>query len=291
VGLRSKLDTQRIYPHFSRAFLGVGYDTPPLFQKLRFTGTVDAEWLARQRGDLNLENYNALTGTAAFQFLWEQRKGLRFLGGLGVEWRRLFDYEAGSPDVAPLESTTTNRVQSFVGLSLETVFDPSVLRWSRRHTFEAELRQYLAVGLVPGMGWGEARYQYVKEWGWNDLWVRSRGLLSWGAVTFHDERSSGEFLRALFGDQFIPSAANLQLEYRFSLARDLIKVSLFHDIALLAEPSRTDSSVSLQLANGFGPGVHFLITDLFQLDAYMAFGFRRRGEFGAAFSLVFEKAF
>ena len=79
------------------------------------------------------------------------------------------------------------------------------MRWDRRHLLEGEARSYLTLPTEPGFGWLNLRYQYVKGFGWHDFWVKSRGHVSWGDVTFHDEFSIGELTRGLFSNQFTPS--------------------------------------------------------------------------------------
>jgi hypothetical protein len=224
----------------------------------------------------------------------ELTRGLRLLVGAGFEWRRLFGFKVDPGFTVPqevLQADGVDRKRPLLRLTGEWVVDPDVLRWDRRHALEFEARQLLPVMNDPGLGWLDARYRYVKELGWHDLWIKSYGRLSWGEVTFHDELSLGHFTRGIFGDQYVPSAVNLSVEFRFSLTRDILKVSLFHDLALFAVPNRELGTVSAQLADAFGPGVHLLLHDMFQMDMYMAFGFRRNAQLGAAFSMQFQKAF
>ena len=294
IGLRPRLDTEKLYFHFSRGYLEARYDTLPLLKRLRPNIWVENDWLNRQRGDLHLESYWAVTVDAAAQLELELGPGLHLLFGAGFEWRRLFGFleQTGfelSPSVLRYEAL--DRKRPLLRLTGEWVVDPTVIRWDRRHVLEGEARQYVPVVGEDGLGWADVRYQTVKEFGWHDLWIKSRGHLSWGDVTFHDELSLGEFTRGLFGDQYVPSALNLSLEFRFSISRDQVKVGLFHDVALFAVPLRGQGTVVPQLANSFGPGLHVLLNDLFQLDTYIAFGFRRGGQFSTAFSLQFQKAF
>ena len=291
LGLRSRIDTEKLYTHFSRGFVGFHYDTVALLGRLRPGLWLESDWLARQRADLNLENYNALRAAISAQADLELRQGFNVLGGIGFEWRRLFGFEPAPDRPLTLDVTGNDRKRPFLRGAVDYIIDPNINRWDRRHGVEAEVREYFPVGPQPGLGWADYRYQFVKAIGWNDLWVKSRGHLSWGDVTFHDELSVGEFTRGLFGSQFVPSAINLQLEYRFSVSRDELKVSVFHDVALLATPERTAKGLRPQLADGFGPGFHVLMQDLFQLDMYVAFGFTEPGQFGAAFSAQFQKAF
>jgi hypothetical protein len=291
-GARTRLDTERLYVHFSRSVLELRYDAPPMWGHLRPNVWGQAEWLARQRPDLFLENYNAVSVAAALQFELRIRRGLQFLMGVGYEQRRLFGFEATSAGPMSADVVLADRRRPFTRATHESVFDASVVRWERRHTLESEFRLYFPFAGQPGFAWADVRYQYVRTFGWHELWVKSRGHATWGDVTFHDEVSVGEFVRALFGGQFVPAALNLQLEYRFSITRDVLQVSLFNDFAVFAvQPVRGEPALQAQVADGFGPGLHFLAQDMFQLDLYMAFGFRRMGVFAAAFSMQFQKAF
>ncbi len=291
VGLRSRLDTGRVYAHFSRAFTGLRYGSRPLVRGVRLELGAQAELLARQRADLALEDYQALSAEGSVRLEWEAWPGMRVLGGGGFQWRRLFAFQPAPGTELPPAVNTLDRKRPFLAVAHESVFDPTVLRWDRRHALESELREFFPFAGEPGFGWTELRYQWVKALGWHDLWLRSRGHLSWGELTFHDELSLGELARGLFGDQFIPSGVNLQVEFRFSLTRDLLKLSVFHDAVLYAVASRTDGTLEPRLANAFGPGAHFLLQDLFQLDMYVAFGFRRGAQLGTAFTLQLQKAF
>ncbi len=291
-GLRSRLDTQRLYLQFSRAVQELRYDLFPLFGHLRPNLWAQGELLSRQRPDLELENYWAFSVTGALQVELEVRKGFHFLVGAGFEWRRLFGFQGTSGGPLSPDVVLADRKRPYLRVTHESVVDPTVLRWERRHTLESELRLYFPVADQPAFGWVDAHYQYVRSFGWHDFWVKSRGFVAWGDVTFHDELPVGEFMRGLFGGQFVPAAMNLQLEFRFSIIRDMLKLSFFDDVALfMVRPVRGEPTLLPQLADGFGPGVNFLANDMFQLDAYAAFGFRRKGEFGFSFSLNFQKAF
>jgi hypothetical protein len=292
VGARARLDTEKLYAHLSRAAVELRYDAFPLLGQLRPNLWAQGEWIARQRRDLWIENYNSLGVAAALQLELELRSGLHFLVGTGFEWRRLFGFAGSSAGLLAADAVDSERKRPFLRVTHESVVDPSVLRWERRQTLESELRLYFPLPTEPVFAWADVRYQYVRGFGWHDFWVKSRGHLAWGDVTFHDELSVGELTHGLFGDQFVPSALNLQLEYRFSITRDVLKISLFHDLALFAvRPQRGEPTLLAQLANGFGPGVHFLAQDMFQLDMYLALGFRRLGVFGVAFTMQIQKAF
>ena len=106
-------------------------------------------------------------------------------------------------------------------------------------TLESELREFFPIAAAPGLGWVDLRYQYVKAARLARLLgARPRPAPDWGDVTFHDELSLGRVRPQPLRHQFVPSARNLQLEFRFSITRDLLKLSLFHDLALFAVASR-----------------------------------------------------
>lgn len=291
VGLRSRLLTEKLYPHFSRGHAEALYATAPLLKVLRPNGWVDATIVSRQRGDLQLENYFAVTADVAGGLTVELREGLRLDVGAGFEARRLFGFELVPNFTLPPGVALADRDRPFFRVIHESVVDPTVLRWDRRHTLESELRYYFPLTAEPGFGWVDVRYQWVKEIGWHDVWVKARGHISWGLVTFHDEFSLGELVHGLFGAQHVNTGMNMQLEFRFSIVRDAIKLGVFHDLAVFAVPLRSQGTYAVEAADAFGPSVHLLAQDMFQLDMYMAFGFRRRAEFNAAFSMVLQKAF
>jgi len=270
------------------------YDTPLLLERIRPNLWVENDWFARQRGDLHLENYFAVALDAALQLEIVAAPGLSFLVGAGFEWRRFFGYTArvGTPpplSVLAFENVDRNRV--LLRATGEWVVDPEVLRWDRRHLLEGEVRVFLGVETEPAQGWVDLRYQYVKAFGWHDLWVKSHGHLLWGEGTFHDEVSVGDFTRGLFANQFVPTALNLSLEFRFSVSRDAVKVGLFNDLAVFAVRQRDLGTTTVGWADSFGPGIHVLMLDMFQVDTWVGFGFRDGGEFGAAFSMNIQKAF
>src|SRR6185436_12808861 len=113
-------------------------------------------------------------------------------------------------------------------------------RWDRRTRIELGARYFFGVSLDPaleshagtglyGYGWVWESYQQLFELGWHDLLVKSSGRVVFGDVQFNDEQSVGELLRGVFGNTFLRKGANTQIEYRFSLNRDVLKVSVFTD--------------------------------------------------------------
>lgn len=291
LGIRTRIGTGDYYPYFSRGAVEARYYTPKLFSYFRPNVWAESSIVSRQRPDLNLENYWAFTAAGAIGVETEIRTGLRFGLGGGYEYRMLFGHQAPPGIQTPLVGPVTVRQRPFVRLTTETVFDPYVLRWDRRHTLESESRFYFPFETNRGFGWADYKYQYVKEIGWHDFWVKSRGHLSLGDVAYHDEISVGEFVRGIYTGEWVPSGISVLLEFRFSLLRDAIKIGVFHDLGLFAVPLRTQDKLVAELGNGFGPSLHLLVLDMFQIDMFVGFGFRRNARFNAGFGLILNKAF
>ncbi len=292
VGIRARIDTGKLYAHFSRAAVNLHYDLFKLKGHLRPGIWMQDEEIERQRPDLGLENYHALILAAATQMDLELRPGLRFDVGVGFEWRRLWGFETDPGIPLSPQVGLVDRKRPFIRITHESVFNPNVLRWDHRHTIESELRWYLPVGQQPSFAWVNLNYQLVQQFGWHDLYIRARAYAAWGDVTFHDELSVGELTSGLFGNMFVPIGGNVFTEFRFSLTRDVLKIGLFNNASLVAIHAVSgEPALASMVIDAFGPGVHFLAQDMFQLDFYMAFGFRQPGLFGAAFTMVLQKAF
>jgi hypothetical protein len=291
LGLRQRLGTGDYYPYFSRGAIEARYSTAKLFKYFKPNIWTQSSVVSRQRPDLALENYWAFTEDAAIGVELEVRPGLRYGLSGGYEYRVLFEHQAPPGVENAFVGTISERQRPFLRLTQESVFNPGVLRWDRRHTIESELRYFFPFENNPGFGWATLRYQYVKEFGWHDFWIKGRGHVSWGEVAFHDEISVGEFVRGIYTGEWVPSGMSLLLEFRFSLVRDVIKVGVFSDFGLLAVPLRTQDKLVAELAAGFGPSFHFLVLDMFQIDIFIGFGVRRGARLNAGFGLILNKAF
>jgi hypothetical protein len=97
----------------------------------------------------------------------------------------------------------------------------------------------------------------------------------------------------LLGTDYAHRIGTVSSEFRFSITRDILKLSLFYSLAVFQELDRNrgDGVRIVRVANAFGPGLHLLIESMFQLDMYMAFGFRSDGRFDTALSALLEKVF
>ncbi len=285
--LRENIDDKTV-PALTRAKAEVRWFTPALIGRgLRPHLWLGSDLVSRQRRDLDVEIFyyrESLEGSLNLGY--ELVPGLMVSAGGGVEYRLIFGGE-------PKESVEDDSwLRPFVMGRLDFVFDPERLRKDRRHRLMVEGRHIWVDGVH---SLGRIRYLYRKlfDLGWHDLLVSSRGVWLGGRVLFDDEEPvGGRYLRGVFGGSYwVTQVANLSLEFRFSLARDLFKISLFHDLAVFGELDRMDSGQTARVADSFGLGFHALILDMFQLDLYYAFGFSSDGSFDHGVAAGLSKVF
>jgi len=277
-GLRRNIINDNFYPAFSRVAFDATYYSPPLAGTLRFAPQASAILVSRIRKDLNLTDYYASELTGALWLEWEPRRGIRMRFGGGFLDRRIFWLIPVQDPAYPLAPGAHPSAGSrpFSAINLDFTFDPENDRWDRRHILMVYLQQQF-----PGIGAGplaraQLYYRYVQPFGWHDLWLRSSAYVVWYETQFHDEASLGDFLHGAFGQDFVRRAANINTEFRFSITRDLLKVSVQGDFAIYTAVDRTRDQGPLQFASSFGPGLHLLLEGMFQLDMYLTFGLRPR---------------
>jgi hypothetical protein len=299
VGLRNSIANEALYVHFSRAFADGHYLFPALRYHLRPAIEITADVFSRQRRDLNLENYYANQATGAAWMEWEPTTGIRFQSGGGFFYRRLYAFTYGPPtfDITTAAVEPEERARPFLAMRFDFTFDPQNERWDRHHRLFAELQQQLPGPGAAALAWAFVHYQNVVPFGWHDLWVRFNGYATWYQASFQDEKSLGEFLRGTFGRDFVYCGAAASTEFRFSITRDIFKVSLFSDAAVYQEVDNLAFNGPGRVAFAFGPGAHFLLEGLVQLDVYLALGVRPVGtqanpeRFTVAASAILQKAF
>ena len=159
---------------------------------------------------------------------------------------------------------------------------------------QLEAQRFARVGMSPyGAYWRlDLQHRGVREWGWNDLWVRTSITALTGDYRVADDQPmNGTYLRGVFGRAaFVPRIARLGIDYRHSLTRDLVRLGLYHDLVVYQE-SHYAPRPRLRVGNSFGPGAHFLILNTLQLDAYLSVGFLSDGRAAMGGTAMLEKAF
>lgn len=122
-----------------------------------------------------------------------------------------------------------------------------------------------------------AKFLHVFEFGFHDLFIRSRGLWIFGAPRFVDLFGlAGSYMRAFFGGAYYVRAAfQLSIEFRVSLYKDMLHLSIFNDFSVFGRLLQGEHQ-KVTVADAFGPGFHVLLFDVLQIDLNYAFGFAER---------------
>jgi len=111
-------------------------------------------------------------------------------------------------------------------------------------------------------------------------------------VLFPDEESIGSHLHGPFGlSDFARKLASTGLEFRYSLLRDVVKLGFFFDQVVFGAIDRRANVQSPKSAGAGGPALHLLLADQFQIDVYVAVGWKTDGAADYAPSLVLRQVF
>ncbi len=289
--LRQKLDGSGSTFTFTRAVGEFQYETSPIVGVIRPSIRASAGLSDRQRPDLGLESFMFSTLEAGAHLVFTPIPQIRSSLGGGLERRLLYNLEpvVGSPFLSSYEIAQTRQ---YAEATLTLTFDPEALRRDRHHQLGLDARVYGPPhtgeeGALHLAGW----YQKMFPFGWNELWVEMRGMSRTGAILFPEEASIAEVLRGPFGDVYARQLGALQLEYRLSLLRDVFKLGLFHNLVAYGAIDRATGKQTLTLADALGPGVHALIIDEFQLDAWFGVGWSTNGRFDRGAALQIRQAF
>ena len=295
--LRQRLNQGSSYFTFSRARGEAEYDARPLLGVLRPSIRARADLSDRQRPDLNLESFKFATLEAGLQLVLVPGTHVRATLGAGQERRLLFSTQAGTGlalIAGPQYALAQNRLYSEA--RLELVFDPQSLRRDRHHRLELGARIYGR----PRPGDENALHLgggYQKAWlrGWDEIWLQAHAFWRTGYVVFPEEQSVGDsdFLGGPFGAVYSRKLVGLNLEYRLSLVRDILKLGLFHNAVGYADIVRRNPYAEKRsFADALGLGVHALMIDEFQLDAYFGVGWSTEGgRFDKGAALAIHQAF
>ena len=293
--LRGRLDGNGSYLTFTRLLVDGEYETPPLARVLRPSIRARADLSNRQRGDLHVEAFQFATLEAGAQLLFLPRPEVRASLGTGLQRRLLYSVEPQS-GVPPLPGPQYSlaHTRPFGEATFSFTFDPDSIRLDRHHQLAFGARFY-APPHAGDDGAQELSASYQKMWsrGWDELWIKARGISRTGFIVFPEEESigGGDVLRGPFGGEYTRRLIALDLEYRRSLLRDVFKVGLFHNAVAYSTLDRQSGAEKLTAANSFGLGVHLLLIDEFQLDVDYGVGWATSGKFDSGGALAIRQAF
>ncbi len=276
LGLRNDLLTNALYVFPSRVYGEVQWFTPALDAGGTFRPFVllTGQGNARQRRDLNLENYYSTTSEVSLNLALPLTEWLSLSVAFGLQHFLVFSPMAAVGTTIPITIDTIGRFRTFLGSRLEATFETGNGRWDRRHFVSLDTRLYanLRQPEQPMFLETRAMYQKVFAIGWHDVWLKGRGTWLTGDVLFPFEEPLGENLRGVFGDVFVRTAAGAKGEFRFSLTRDLYKVGAFLDVVAYGELNRDTGKQRIRFGTAFGPSFHALIEGMFQMELDLSFG-------------------
>ena len=277
---------------FTRALGEVRYDAPSITGVLRPSLRARGELTNRQRPDLRLESFMFTTLEAGIHLVFAPNPYVRASLGGGAARRLLFSVEPASGSMFS-SSYAFAHTRQYAETALELMFDPDSIRRDRHHLLGVDARVYgpphegqqSALHLA---GW----YQKMFPFGWNELWFEARGISRTGFILFPEEASiGGSVLRGPFSNEYARKYGGLQLEFRYSLLRDVIKLGIFHNLAGYGAIDRVTEKEKLTFANAAGLGFHALLIDEFQLDAWFGVGWSSTGAFDQGGALAIRQAF
>lgn len=273
----------------SRGFVGLAWSFPAFVGgqlRLNLEPTFYLE--NRQRLDLGITSYNFVILDGAAGLRTDIFTGIDFLLGAGLQYQSVVTDLSGIEGPPRRDPEGGFRPYLALRLDLDVSENPNVLRASERHNVSVNARWFM----TRGFGGGDIEYKKSFAFGWDrlDLGIHATGLA--GSVPFTDEVSAGRHLIGVFGaEAFSTRLVSLHLEYRLSLTRDLLAIGFFHGGVLFSELDRVEDNLDLSLANAFGPGLHALFLDTFELSVYGAIGFMSKGRRELAMALVIRQVF
>ncbi len=269
------------------------YGPPLMVESLRPTLDLNLALQSRFRADLDIKRYFFAPVSVGLSARLEVTRGLEIGIGGGVQYRSLFDVEPESGVTLEVR-TEEQTLRVFGGADLTWSFEPDALRQDRQDTLSLRGVYYTGPGdQFDGFAKLLGRYEHIFEIGYDELRCRIDGALLLGDVPFYDEVALGDgFVRLGYsGDFFTRQVASLSFEYRLSLDRDTIKLSLFNDAAVFDELEPNRDSIGPQFSDSVGLGIHFLILNTFQLDFYGGVGFVPELDPAPGVALAIRQAF
>jgi len=285
--IRKSLNGGSYEPAFTHVRGGGRYEYPRLWNLVRFSHDLYTDLSVVQRSDLPLDAYWDNTTHASLNIGFDFFKNFTLFVGGAVEYKYVFSIVKVKDEEFFVDPFAHLRGVFTAGLRYKWAGDE--LRNDRDSFASLAVSPHLEK--ISTFYRGEIYGQQFLPFGWHDLIFKVKLLGTLGASPFYDEASlSGDTLRTFYpSSYFIDNAAWLSAEFRVSLWRDIVKLSVYHDLALFGQIEHdprgltrkgygaADEKAEFAWANSFGPGFHWLILDTFQFDIYGAFGFSPSG--------------
>jgi hypothetical protein len=272
------------------------YNTPPIFGSfLRPFSAVEASLTSRNREEINVEAY--LFGLGSFQFglRVDPSDYIQFDLGVGMQFRgATIETIPDAPVSEAVINAPRGNFRFVVEGGLHLRLNPTEIRRDRDHQIDV-VNTYLSPG-SDGSGHINklfAHYENTVTFEFDELRWEAQGVLLSEQAPFYDEVAMGDgFLRAVYTNRFFARrAASFSMEYRLSLVRELLKVSIFNDAAFIEDLDLDRNAQGLRFADNVGIGLHALLLSNFQVNVFAGVGITRGENVGFGGSLSIQQAF
>lgn len=297
---RRDLNRDRYVLRLTHVQLGARYDFPAIGGVLRFFTDNHVQTSSYQRPDLPLDEYWRFTVHNSANIGLDLTRGFTISFGGGLEHTSLF----GIKPVAgrPFEISPFSNERYFATAGFDLNLTPDEVRLDQQEILTARYCFYhLDISRWHRLSATYRRHQPI---GYHDFILAAQFLYTFGATPFYDEVSlGGPLMRSFFkGRYYVDRAGWMTMEMRASLWKDIIKIGIYHDLAVFGRITHdpkalgrsrytlADEVEEYALANSFGPGFHWLVFDTFQFNFYTAFGFAPHG-FDISYYFTFRKVF
>lgn len=276
----------------SKASLFWDWSKPAIGQTTRLSSRIGGQVQARRRGgDINIDSYYympiRLGGGVLFEF------GVPTLElHLGLEQRNLFAVTTSSDEAEMvLAEAGGSHLRGFGSAELRLNFAAEQIRRDRSHVLLLQgVYLWPALGVQGDIYKLSLWYENTVPIEYDELRYHFNSVIRLGAVPFYEEAALGDgFLRSAFqGSIFTRNAGALEFAYRWSLYRDIVKVSLFNDVAVYQALDALRDGISTQAIYNIGAGFHVLVESAFQVSFYVGPGFNTDGttDFGTALDIT-----
>lgn len=264
------------------------YESKPFFHFFRIITDDFIDLSSSQRSDLPLDEYWQMKTHVSLHAGFQVHPSFMISFGGGVEHINIFSLTPLPKD--PFDIEPFRSLRGFGEARLEIDFDPKKLRIDKHDCLTTSYQMFTGMGQFHRVF---LRYWKFFKFGNDDLYMRLKALTTLGDPRFHDEMALGGLhMRTFHGGKFyVDHAAWLSLEYRFSILRERIKLSVFHDASFFGRINRKKKlggrgdrpyeefteTTEPAFANAFGPGFHWLFYDTFQWDVYLSGGWSPEG--------------
>jgi hypothetical protein len=262
---------------------------------LRMTISPQLQHWTLQRADLMLNSYRIgllELGTGAGAQL-SSEFALYFTLGMQRRWIysvQLARDAALNNDVAVVPEVSN---RAFLRLSTQYTFNATELRQDQRYGIGLELNIFKPwVAGDSGFFRFDLQATRIFAFGWHELRTGLHLSGEAGNIWFVDEIPLEDHLRIGFGlVKYTQRVGSANLELRYSLLRDKVKVGVFNDLGVWRHLPRDDSHESPELAGSFGAGLFLFVLDELQINAYYGAGWSTDSVIQPGFALAIKEAF